>query len=51
MACGCGKNKQGVVKYGIAGDPEGRKYLTEKDAKDQRTARGLTGDVVPLKGD
>jgi hypothetical protein len=48
MACNCGKNKQGVVKYTIQGDPEGRRYLTEKEAKDARTARDLAGAVVPV---
>ena len=51
--CGCGGSKAAAMKtvqtYEITGDPQGIKYLTEKDAIDQKAARGLTGDVVPSK--
>lgn len=51
MGCGCGGSAKAAMKtvqtYEITGDPEGIKYLTERDAIDQKTERGLSGDVVP----
>ena len=38
-----------VQTYEITGDPDGIKYLTERDAIDQKAARGLIGDVVPTQ--
>lgn len=52
MGCGCGSGgvKAAMAKvqtYEIENDPEGIRYLTERDAIDQKAARGLDGDVVP----
>lgn len=51
MGCGCGGGAKAVAKsvqtYEIEGDPEQIKYLTERDALDQKAIRELTGDVVP----
>lgn len=52
MGCGCNKGTAAaamktVQTYEIEGDPQGIKYLTERDALDQKTARGLGGNVVP----
>lgn len=52
MGCGCGGGgvkaaMAAVQTYQIEGDPEGIKYLTERDAITQKDARGLEGDVVP----
>lgn len=52
MGCGCGGGgvaaaMKTVQTYEIEGDPEGIRYLTERDAITQKEARGLTGEVVP----
>jgi hypothetical protein len=47
MACGCQKNKK-TRRYEIEGDPEGQKYITERDAELSKQARGLEGKVVPV---
>lgn len=54
MGCGCGTGGAAaatakVQTYQITGDPEQVEYLTERDALDNRAARGLTGEVVPTK--
>lgn len=53
MGCGCGGGtaalSSSVQTYQISGDPDGVEYLTERDAMDSRTARGLTGEIVPTK--
>lgn len=50
MGCNCGGQKTEKIRYAITGDPDNLKYLTEYEAKQQRTARGLSGEVVPVKG-
>ena len=54
MGCGCGGGAAATMKnvqqYSITGDPEQRKYLTEREALTARDTRGLTGDVVPVAG-
>ncbi len=51
MGCGCGGGAKAVAKsvqtYEIEGDPNQVKYLTERDAIDQKEKRGLDGEVVP----
>jgi hypothetical protein len=52
MGCGCGSGTKAAVNaavqtYQIKDDPESVEYLTERDALDNRAARGLTGEVVP----
>lgn len=51
MGCGCGSSAKAALKavqtYEIAEDPQQIKYLTERDAIDQKAARGLDGEVVP----
>lgn len=49
MGCGCGGAKRQVTKYAIEDDPQSKKYLTELEAKQARTSRGLTGNVVPVQ--
>lgn len=53
MGCGCGGSKKAamatVQTYEIEGDPNEVKYLTERDAIDQKAIRGLEGDVVPTR--
>jgi hypothetical protein len=50
LGCGCGGSakaaKASVQTYEITGDPQGLKYLTERDAIDAKASRGLAGDVV-----
>lgn len=52
MGCGCGGGsaaKVATTKYEITGDPQGRKYLTEREAKAAAANRQLEGEVVPVK--
>jgi hypothetical protein len=55
MGCGCGGGggaaalESSVQTYQIEDDPELVPYLTPRDAMDARTARGLSGEIVPTK--
>lgn len=53
MGCGCGGGAKTVAKsvqtYEIEGDPNQIKYLTERDALDQKARRELAGEVVPTR--
>lgn len=51
IGCGCGAKAAtalaSVQTYEIEGDPQGIKYLTERDAINEKESRGLDGAVVP----
>lgn len=54
MGCGCGggggvaaKSAVQAQTYEIEGDPQGIKYITERDAITQKEQRQLDGAVVP----
>ncbi|MCA1844559.1 MAG: hypothetical protein LC792_15480 [Actinobacteria bacterium] len=55
MGCGCGTGSAAktlnasVQTYSISDDPDNVPYLTERDAMDARTARNLSGEIVPTK--
>lgn len=53
MGCGCGSSakaaRAAVQTYEIEGDPQQIKYLTERDAINEKAARELDGAVVPSK--
>lgn len=53
MGCGCSGGTQaalkGVQKYEIAGDPQSRAYLTEREALAAKTALELPGEVQPVQ--
>lgn len=53
MGCGCGGGSAAkalnasVQTYSISDDTDKVPYLTERDAMDARTARGLSGEIKP----
>lgn len=54
MACGCNKGAAAaaaasVQTYEITGDPQAKKYLTERDALNAKVTRQLEGAVVPVQ--
>lgn len=54
MACGCGgagkaRAMASVVKYEITDDPNGTQFITEREARQEKELKGLSGDVVPVQ--
>lgn len=52
MGCGCGAGAKAATKaavqtFQIEDDPDGVKYITKRDALNEKERRGLTGEVVP----